>query len=54
LSLLLTTIPRMMVYGTNISPESAIVLAAGVVYLASWGFSRIRSKQRAVLTALRQ
>ena len=31
----LTTIPRVAVYGTKISPESAIVLAAGGVYLVS-------------------
>ncbi len=35
LSMLLTTVPRMAVYGTKISPESAIVIAAGVAYLIS-------------------
>lgn len=53
LSLMFTTIPRMMVYGTKMSPESAIVLAAGVVYLASWGLSRIRLRRRAVLNVSR-
>ena len=37
---LLTTLPRIAVYGTRISPESAIVLAAGAIYLASVGWSR--------------
>jgi zinc transport system permease protein len=32
---LLTTVPRIVVYGTNVSPESAIVLAAGAIYLVS-------------------
>ncbi len=31
----LTTLPRIAVYGTAVSPESAIVLAAGAVYLLS-------------------
>jgi zinc transport system permease protein len=31
----LTTVPRIAVYGTQIGPESAIVLAAGGVYLLS-------------------
>lgn len=35
LGTLLTTLPRIVVYGTPISPESAIVLAAGAVYLIS-------------------
>jgi len=33
LSAILTTVPRIVVYGTRISPEAAIVLVAGVVYL---------------------
>jgi zinc transport system permease protein len=33
LSAILTTVPRIMVYGTRVSPEAAIVLAAGLVYL---------------------
>ena len=35
LCILFTTVPRIAVYGTAISPESAIVLAAGAVYLLS-------------------
>ena len=31
---LLTTIPRMAVYGTRVSPESSIVLVAAFIYLA--------------------
>lgn len=44
LSLAITTLPRIAVYGTSISPESAIVLAAGGVYLAStvWHVRRSR------------
>lgn len=30
---LLTTVPRIAVYGTRVSPESAIVLASGALYL---------------------
>ena len=37
LCVLLTTVPRIAVYGTRISPESAIVLAAAGVYLVSLG-----------------
>ena len=37
LCILLTTVPRIAVYGTRISPESAIVLAAAGVYLVSLG-----------------
>ncbi len=33
--LVLTTVPRIAVYGTRISPEAAIVLSAGGVYLIS-------------------
>ncbi len=35
LCVLLTTVPRILVYGTPISPEPATVLAAGGVYLGS-------------------
>ena len=35
LAVALTTVPRIAVYGTQISPEPAIVLSAGVVYLIS-------------------
>jgi zinc transport system permease protein len=38
----ITTVPRMAVYGTPISAESAIVLAAGGVYLLSVLISRLR------------
>ena len=34
ISAALTTVPRMLVYGTPVSPEAAVVLAAGAVYLA--------------------
>lgn len=43
LCVLLTTLPRIAVYGTPISPESAIVLAAGAVYLASVVYRYARS-----------
>ncbi len=42
----LTTVPRMVVYGTRITPESAIVLAAAGVYLASVLVTRLRSRTR--------
>lgn len=42
LCLLLTSLPRMAVYGTRISPESAIVLFAGGVYLLALAYKRIR------------
>lgn len=35
LSAVLTTTPRIMVYGTRVSPEAAIVLAAGAAYLVA-------------------
>lgn len=38
----LTTLPRIAVYGTAISPESAIVLAAAVVYLVSTAMPKRR------------
>lgn len=44
LSLAITTLPRIAVYGTSISPESAIVLAAGGVYLASTLWHSRRSR----------
>ncbi|MBL1218577.1 MAG: metal ABC transporter permease [Planctomycetes bacterium] len=43
LCILLTTVPRMAVYGTRMSPESAIVLAAGGVYLISVIIRRVRA-----------
>ena len=44
----LTTVPRVMVYGTRLSPESAIVLAAGAIYLLAVVTARFRRspKQR--------
>lgn len=43
LSIVLTTLPRMAVYGSGISPESAIVLTAGAVYLISVISRRLRA-----------
>lgn len=40
----LTTVPRIAVYGTAVSPESAIVLGAGAVYLASVLVQRLRGR----------
>jgi len=45
LSALLTTLPRIAVYGTGISPEAAIVLAAGFVYLVSVVLHRLRTRR---------
>lgn len=42
----LTTLPRIAVYGTRISPESAIVLAAGGVYLVSVLVTRLKPRRR--------
>lgn len=42
LSAVLTTVPRIVVYGTRISPEAAIVLAAGAVYLTTLLLGRRR------------
>ncbi len=39
---LLTTLPRMGVYGSRVSPESAIVLAAGGLYVLSVVYRRVR------------
>jgi zinc transport system permease protein len=38
---LVTTLPRIAVYGTQISPEAAIVLAAGALYLLSVATRRV-------------
>ena len=43
---LLTTVPRIAVYGSPVSPESAIVIAAGCLYLASVAFSSLRGRRR--------
>lgn len=37
IAVLLTTIPRIAVYGTRVSPEPAIVLTAGLVFLLATG-----------------
>jgi len=42
----LTTVPRMVVYGTRITPEAAIVLAAAAVYLVSVLATRLRGRAR--------
>lgn len=42
LCILLTTVPRMAVYGTRLSPESVIVLSAGGVYLLALAYRRRR------------
>ena len=44
LTAVLTTVPRLVVYGTRISPEAAIVLAAGGVYLISLAASLLRRR----------
>ncbi len=41
LCMVLTTLPRAAVYGTAISPESAIVIAAATTYLLSLGVRRL-------------
>jgi zinc transport system permease protein len=46
LCLALTTLPRIAVYGTRISAESSIVLAAGVVYLVSVIVRSVRLRSR--------
>jgi zinc transport system permease protein len=43
---LVTTLPRIAVYGSPVSPESAIVIAAGGLYLLSVIVSRIRRRNR--------
>jgi zinc transport system permease protein len=42
----LTTVPRMAVYGTRITPESAIVLAAAGLYLVSVVATWLRGRSR--------
>lgn len=51
LAALLTTVSRVAVYGTRISPESAIVLSAGAVYLLSVLVCRLRRARRASQSA---
>ncbi len=48
LCILLTTVPRVAVYGTRISPESAIVLSAAGLYLLTLAIVRYRGRRRAV------
>jgi zinc transport system permease protein len=48
LSALLTTLPRIVVYGTPVSPEAAIVLAAAGLYLAVVLFTAGRFKARRI------
>jgi zinc transport system permease protein len=43
----LTTVPRMAAYGTRVTPEAAIVLAAAGVYLLSVVVTRLRSRRPA-------
>ena len=47
LSAALVTLPRIAVYGTSISPEAAIVLAAVALYLAVAALSHARRRRRA-------
>lgn len=44
LCLLVVTIPRAAVYGTRVSPESAIVLAAGGLYLTALVVRRVANR----------
>ena len=46
LAIAFTTVPRIAVYGTRISPEPAIVLTAGAVYVLSAALSRRRGRAR--------
>jgi len=47
LSAMLTTAPRVLVYGTRISPEAAIVLAAAGIYLTAVVLRRWRGRDGA-------
>lgn len=44
LCILFTTLPRIAVYGTRLSPESVIVLLAAAVYLASALYRHLRER----------
>jgi zinc transport system permease protein len=46
LCIVLTTVPRAALYGTRVSPESAVVLCAGGVYLLALGLHRLRMRSR--------
>lgn len=48
LSMVVTTLPRVAAYGTRVSPESAIVLTAGAVYLLSVLVRRFGAYPRAL------
>ncbi|MBU0753855.1 MAG: metal ABC transporter permease [Planctomycetes bacterium] len=54
LSMLLTALPRMAVYGTRLSPESAIILAAGAVYLLTLIYRRLRQARSLKKTSLKK
>ena len=45
LCIVLTTVPRVALYGTRLSPESAIVLCAGAVYLLALALHHLRLKR---------
>jgi zinc transport system permease protein len=47
LSAALVTLPRLAVYGTRVSPEAAIVLAAVALYLFVAALTRARWRRRA-------
>lgn len=51
LCVLCTTVPRVAVYGTRVSPEAAIVLASAGVYLVSLAVRLLRSRGRATRRA---
>lgn len=44
----LTTVPRIAVYGTRVGPESAVVLAAAACYLAAIGLRKLRAARKAI------
>jgi zinc transport system permease protein len=44
LCIALTTVPRVALYGTRLSPESAIVLCAGGVYLLALAYTRLQQR----------
>lgn len=48
LNVLLVTAPRILAYGSPLAPESAIVCAAALVYLASLVLVRLRRRRRVV------
>lgn len=54
LCILLTTIPRTAVYGTGVSPEAAIVLAAGGLYLLVLTCRHLPGRLQAKMAARRR